>query len=66
MLLLLAIATSSPPVPAKAVATASVRIERPASASERDWEKLPKGRRRELIVRDEQGRDLLLRLIENE
>lgn len=47
-------------------AQATVRIERPSKASARDWELTPPGLRREMIVRDEKGRVILLRIIDNE
>jgi hypothetical protein len=47
-------------------ATATVRIERPSTVTARDWERMPQAMRREVIVRDEQGQPLLLRLIENQ
>lgn len=45
-------------------AEASVRIHAVAKISEADWAANP--RRTEKLVRDEQGRELLLRLIEFE
>jgi hypothetical protein len=45
-------------------ATATARIERPSTVTARDWERMPQ--RREVIVRDQQGQPLLLRLIENQ
>ncbi|HET7316020.1 MAG TPA: hypothetical protein VFI88_01185 [Sphingomicrobium sp.] len=66
MLLLIALAsTPTPPPHVKAVAKATVRIERPVTVSRETWDRLPKSRRSEKIVRDEQGRRLLLRLVEN-
>ncbi len=47
-------------------ATATARIERPSTVSSKDWERSPQQLRRELIVHDELGRPLLLRLIENQ
>jgi len=47
-------------------ATASLRLERPAEVSSENWEQVSKARRHEILVRDEAGRPLLLRLIENE
>jgi hypothetical protein len=38
----------------------------PTVASSGIWEKLPKQRRKVIRIRDEQGRELLLRLVENE
>jgi hypothetical protein len=56
------------PAPPRAVATATatVRVERPATASKEDWEHAPRSARRELIVRDKDGQRVLLRLIEFE
>jgi len=60
-------ASPAPPPPNMAVqATATVRIERPSSASARSWGGMRSPLKREVIVRDEQGRPLLLRLIENQ
>ena len=65
MLLLAAIATSMTVQP-RIEATATARIERPSIAASELWERLPKERRREVPIRDQQGRELLLRLVENE
>jgi hypothetical protein len=65
MLLLAALALSAPAQP-RLEAVAAVRIERPSIAASQLWEKLPKARRKEVRIRDEQGRELLLRLVENE
>lgn len=66
MLLLAALASQAASPPPKVQATATVRIERPVSASRERWEQLPPSSKREIIVRDEQGRPVLLRLIENQ
>ena len=66
MLLLIAAASQPQPPPVRVQATASVRVERPVRVSSENWEQVPKVRRREILVRDEAGRPLLLRLIENE
>ena len=66
MLLLIAAASQPPPPPVRMQATASLRLERPAEVSSENWEQVPKARRHEILVRDEAGRPLLLRLIENE
>jgi hypothetical protein len=63
MLLLLASVVASPPQ-VTVRASATVRIERPQNVSREAWDRLPCGSSREVIVRDEQGRPLLLRLIE--
>ena len=47
-------------------AQATVRIERPAKASARDWELTPEALRREMIVKDEKGRVTLLRITDHE
>ena len=65
MLLLAALATSTPVQP-RLEATATVRIERPSIVAKDLWEKLPKEWRKEIRVRDEKGREQLLRLVENE
>ncbi|HYX45687.1 MAG TPA: hypothetical protein VE820_02525 [Sphingomicrobium sp.] len=56
------------PAPPRAVATATatVRIERPATASSKDWDHAPKSARRELVVHDKDGQTVLLRLVEYE
>jgi hypothetical protein len=69
MLLLAVIVASLPPpapprVQAEAVATA--RILKSSLAGRRAWGKSPEGLRREVRIRDELGRELVLRLIENE
>jgi hypothetical protein len=66
MLLLIAASVQSfaPPVRAAAQAKASVRIEQPATASRKAWDHSAKGSRREIVVRDEQGRRILVRVIE--
>jgi hypothetical protein len=70
VLLLAALAAQAFPAPTQpnvaARATATVRIERPSTASSKDWEWTPQPKKREVIVRDEQGRPLLLRLVENQ
>jgi len=63
-LLALAAAAVSQPAPAQAVAT--VRILRAASASRKDWTSAPAMRRREVRVREKDGRTTLVRLIEYE
>ena len=68
MLLLAAIAAASA-APAERPgleARAAVRIERPMRVTGEAWNSLPEARRREILVRDEQGRLILLRLVENE
>lgn len=58
---------SDAPHPKAEVRTsASIRIERPATASREQWEKTPKSLRRETIIVDEQGRPLLVRIIDHE
>jgi hypothetical protein len=70
VLLLVALAAQAvlaPPLPKAAVqASATVRIERPSAVSARQWELQPESAKRELRVRDEQGRPVLLRLVENQ
>jgi hypothetical protein len=73
MLLLLAIANlaatapeSQPKLQAQATARATVRIVTPVKIDKTIWERLPKSARREVIVRDERGQPVLLRLIENQ
>jgi hypothetical protein len=70
MLLLVIAAAAAAPIPQappeSAQARATVRIERPAIVSREEWEKLPRSARSERIVPDEQGRQMLLRLIEHQ
>lgn len=70
MLLLVALvaqASLAPPQPIAVVqATATVRIERPSAVSSKDWDRSTPESRSEAIVRDELGRPLLLRLMENQ
>jgi len=65
-MLLLALHASAAPLEPRREATAAVRIERRSIATREEWNAIPKSRRREVTIRDEQGRELLLRLIENE
>jgi hypothetical protein len=66
--MLLLLATDAPysarPVRAEVQATANARIERAATASRKAWEQSPKASRREIIVRDERGQSILIRVIE--
>ena len=68
LVLVLAAAATSVPPPPKAIAQAEaiVRIERPVAVSRQQWEKLPPSARREVVIRDENGRETLLRLIEQQ
>ena len=67
VLVLAAAASAAPPGPkAVAQAQASVRIERPVTVNRQEWEKLPSSARREIAIRDENGREILLRLIEQQ
>jgi hypothetical protein len=52
------------PVRVEVRATASIRIERPAIANSKAWEESPKSSRRVIIVDDEHGRPILVRVIE--
>jgi hypothetical protein len=47
-------------------AVAGARILKPSAAGSRTWNESGEGQRREVRIRDEQGRELLLRLVENE
>jgi len=66
MLLLHAGHAASPPAAThvQVRSTVSVRIERSVTASRKEWERAPKASRREIVVRDERGNPLLVRLIE--
>ena len=68
MLLLLALATAEAPprTPPTAQATATVRVLHSSVATRFAWTRLPENQRREVKIRDQQGRELLLRLVENE
>lgn len=43
---------------------ASVRIERPAIVNRKEWERAASTSRREIVVRDELGQPVLVRVIE--
>jgi hypothetical protein len=67
MLLLLGLApaiSAAPPASARAITTATVRIERPVTVGRERWEQLPRSSRSEIVVRDEQGRPVLVRVVE--
>lgn len=77
MIMLLALSSSAPdaaaasPLAARAAhaavtAGASVRLLTPASASQRDWKKADLTHKREILVREADGRTTRLRLIEHE
>jgi len=57
-------APSPPPAQSHSQATATVRIERPAIANSKEWDRAPKAGRREIVRRDEGGQTVLLRLVE--
>ena len=64
---MLLLAVLPPVVPKAGVpATASVHIERPVALSDRHWRSDAAVQHREVVVRDEHGRTILLRLIENQ
>ena len=46
--------------------SASIRIEHPATVDREQWEKAPKASRREIVVLDEQGRPIVMRVIDYE
>ena len=52
--------------PAHAQGTVTIRVERPAIASENEWQRPSPGARREIIRLDERGRPMLLRVLEFE
>ncbi len=70
MLLLAALAAQAAPAPPlpKALnqATATLRIQRASVISSESWDRSPPDMRREVVSMDDQGRPLLLRLIENQ
>ena len=47
-------------------ARAAVRILRPGKASAEEWQRSPIGGHREIVIRDEQGRELRVRVVEYE
>jgi len=57
-------ATLAPPTRIETQATATIRIERPAIANSKEWQRSPVTSRREIIVRDEHGQPVLVRIIE--
>jgi hypothetical protein len=58
-------ATSSPAF-ARTQVEASVRIEHPAAANKKEWERSPSSSRREILIRDEDGKRVLVRVIQYE
>jgi hypothetical protein len=71
LLALAAAAPSAPPPPADrapssavASARASVRILHSGSASQKDWSDSPPSRKREILIREADGRTVRLRLVE--
>jgi hypothetical protein len=62
--LLVTSAALARPQPAIAQAQALVRIERPARASQQDWGREKRSQQREVIVKDEAGNLIRLRLSE--
>lgn len=68
MLLLLASEIPSTPMPARVSAqpTATVRIERAAVANEQEWRRTAKKSQRKIVIRDEAGNVILVRVIEHE
>lgn len=70
LLLLFGPNASLPPPPprpqAEVQARATVRIERPATASSEQWAHVPRGARKEVIRRDERGNLVLIRIVDFE
>ena len=65
MLLLIVSAALPPQAPRVAVqARATIRIERPATGSEKQWKNVPDASRRETIIKNESGDPVLLRIVE--
>lgn len=64
LLLVANVATQPAPPHRIAQAAATVRIERPAIANRDEWKNAPGLARREVIIRDDHGRTVLLRIIE--
>jgi hypothetical protein len=61
-----AIAASQPAGPTTRSATASVRIERAAPVTAQHWSQAPIASRREVERTDENGRKIIVRLIEHQ
>lgn len=59
-------ANTSPATSAVAESRATVRIERPVRVGGEEWQRVPRDKRREIVITDEQGRPVLLRLVEME
>ncbi len=67
MVLLLALGAAAAAAPRVATAAqATVRVLRPVSASERDWKEARSGHKREILVKEADGRTTRLRLTEHE
>ena len=69
VLAFLAGSASAEPEPAGAAtrsATTTVRIERSVSITERQWSEAPVESRREVELTDENGRKIIVRLIEHQ
>ena len=57
-------AALAPAARSQAQAQISIRIERPGIANAKQWEQTPKPSRRQIIVRDERGQPVLVRVID--
>ena len=68
LLAFLVLAQSAQPAPAPSVAQARVtlRIQRAARASDSEWRKAPPDSRREIGRKDENGRTIVIRVIEHQ
>ncbi|MGN6155150.1 MAG: hypothetical protein ACTHN4_05385 [Sphingomicrobium sp.] len=70
MLLLAALVSQAVPAPSqpkvRSQAVATVRIRRSSEVRSEDWARLPAETKREVVVSDDLGRPLLLRLVENQ
>lgn len=66
MLLFIASTSTSlaPPPSPQLQATATVQVVRAAPVNSNEWARTPKQSRREIVVRDKEGRQMLLRLVE--
>ena len=68
---LLVLAQAAQPVPSRPVepssqARVTLRIHRAAQASAREWRKAPPASRREIERKDENGRAIVIRVIEHQ
>lgn len=67
MLFLMLIANAvQPPAPVTAQASASLRVMSPAVASQKEWERAPLNKRKQIKIIDEGGRQVTVFVVEHE